>query len=186
MKTTERIFLISALTIFLLDFTLGNKAEGALFRGDQAEITAKFYSGTLTAVSTNNELLGRWESLMMRAHSLSSQAVHVSETLIDSEGFGLSRNIRNLQIVTTMDSLGQKVIYSSYFPNGGGKVTAVEMELAEGLFSEYRIFDPWGTMINVFFKSDSEISRSVYNAKLAKMKFRTKSSLQSACLPYAP
>lgn len=179
MKTLTRNLMIGALTAISMNLAQAQETD------TDSDAGPKYYSGSAMVVSANNEMVGQWQSLMMRTQSPGEDKINVRETAIDSAGFALWTDFRDLKVTSTMDTEGHKVTYSSMSPTEGSSVTGVEMEVAEGLFSEFRVFDSTGAMVNILFRTDSEISKSEYDAKLAQMKSNLKKQLRSpASLPH--
>lgn len=151
--------------------TTGTEAKGS----DQS----RYYVGTMVLISSDNLILSQRNSVMQRFYDLENQDLIEKVTTFDKDGVGVSAFRQKKHVDTKIQSNKQHVTYSTILPNDGGKISVVDVEVIEGLFSEYRIYDSSGNLSNTFFRWGTEITKSEYQEKLAKLKWDSNINLRA-------
>ncbi len=143
----------------------------------QAEVGSntdtKFYEGSTTVVTVDNKMIGQWRSLVKREIDLAYKNLREEELLIDGKGYAYAESSQVGTVESMNKSYGQRFFTSVYSFGGVEKVETLDLELAEGIFSEMRFFDRLGKVFLLRFRTVSEISNADYREKRAQVRWKT-------------
>lgn len=139
----------------------------ALLVYSPAEATepARYYSGSAVLISADNFIISNGRSLLQRSYDPDNKNLIENVTIFDAVRVGISTATQKKHIDAVVYSDKQHVTYSTMLSDDGGKVSVVDMEVIEGLFSEFKIYDKNGNFINAFLSWGSEITKSEYKKK---------------------
>lgn len=140
---------------------------------------SRYYLGTAVLISRDNFIVTKGNSLMQRFYDSKNKNLTEKVTVFDAEEIGVSSYTQNRHVDSVIYSNKQHVTYSTVLPADGKRVSVIDVEVIEGLFSEYRIYDKKGDFINAFFRWGAEITKSEYEEKLAKIKWNRGLNLRS-------
>jgi hypothetical protein len=184
MKKLSNTLLIGV-ALILSPFNLAHsKADKSLLKAEEQGKTVKsqltkYYLGGATVISKDNLILQREKRLLQRVYDTKNNKLIENVAVFDNNGFGVSAYTEAKKVDSIVQSNLQSVFYSTVSNNDGGKIKGVDLEMIEGLFSEFRIYDPKGNFTMAFFRWNSEITESEYHEKLSEIKWKKNLNLRT-------